>query len=37
MLVDCRLAGLSALEARYAQFIALTQSGTGGFLYVHRM
>jgi hypothetical protein len=29
MLVACRLAGLSALEAYYAALIALTQSGAG--------
>jgi hypothetical protein len=27
MLVVCRLAGLSALEAHYAELVALTQSG----------
>jgi hypothetical protein len=28
MLVDCRLAGLSALEAHYAGLVMVTQSGS---------
>jgi hypothetical protein len=30
MLVACRVAGLSALEAHYAGLVALTQSGAWG-------
>jgi hypothetical protein len=33
MLVACRLAGLSALEAHYADVVAPTQSGAGERVY----